>query len=275
MGIIGDGPVCARRALCHNRTILMALRMGDDPATRLRRYHLTKDPALREQLVREHGGLARSLAHRFVSRGEPLDELTQVAMIGLAHALEGFDPDHGSSFEAYAQATIAGELKRHFRGTWRLRVPRSLQERYLQVRAAIEVLDQDLGRSPTIPEIADYAGVEEDAVVEAIEVGRNYRLTSIDAGSQGPETPEPIDLGREDHDFQRLEDRDAVASLVERLPERERTIIRLRFWDEMSQSEIAAHLGMSQMHVSRLLARSLSRLRTVVEHAQSTPEYIA
>lgn len=216
--------------------------------------------------MREHGGLARSLAHRFISRGEPLDELTQVAMIGLSHAIEGFDPGHGSSFEAYAQATIAGELKRHFRGTWRMRVPRSLQERYLHVRAAIEVLDQELGRSPTIPEIAEYARVQEDAVVEAIEVGRNYRLTSIDAGGKGDDAPEPIDLGREDRDFQRLEDRDAVAFLVERLPERERTIIRLRFWDELSQSEIASRLGMSQMHVSRLLARSLGRLRTIAEH---------
>lgn len=246
--------------------ILIAPRTGKDPTARLRRYHCTKDAALREDLVREHGGLARSLAHRFVSRGEPLDELVQVAMIGLVHAIEGFDPDHGASFEAYAQATIAGELKRHFRSTWRLRVPRSLQERYLQVRAAIEVLDQDLGRSPTIPEIAEYARVEADAVVEAIEVGRNYRLTSIDAGGRGDDAPEPIDLGGEDRDFQRLEDRDAVASLVLRLPERERAIIRLRFWDELSQSEIATRLGMSQMHVSRLLARSLGRLRTMAEH---------
>lgn len=255
-------------SVCKNRTILMAPGIADDPAARLRRFHCTRDPALREQLVREHGGLARSLAHRFASRGEPLDELHQVAMIGLAHAIEGFDPGHGASFEAYAQATIAGELKRHFRGTWRLRVPRSLQERYLQVRAAIEALDQDLGRSPTIPEIAEYAKVDEDAVVEAIEVGRNYRLTSIDAGATGGgDGPEPIDLGGEDRDFERLEDRDAVASLVERLPERERTIIRLRFWDELSQSEIAARLGVSQMHVSRLLARSLGRLRTMAEHA--------
>ena len=248
----------------------MAPGTGEDPASRLRRYHGTKDAELREQLVREHEGLARSLAHRFVSRGEPLDELVQVAMIGLTHAIDGFDPGHGSNFEAYAQVTIAGELKRHFRGTWRLRVPRSLQERYLQVRAAIEVLDQELGRSPTIPEIADYAKVDEDGVVEAIEVGRNYRLTSIDAGTQGGDAPEPIDLGREDRDFQRLEDRDAVAGLVDRLPERERTIIRLRFWDELSQSEIAVRLGMSQMHVSRLLSRSLTRLRAMAEHATAT-----
>src|SRR5688572_8137741 len=158
---------------------------GEDSAARLRRYHQSRDPVLREELVCEHGGLARLLAHRFVSRGEPLDELVQVAMIGLVHAIEGFDPDHGSNFEAYAQATIAGELKRHFRGTWRLRVPRSLQELYLQVRSTIETLDQDLGRSPTIPEIATYAGLSEEAVVEAIEVGRSYRLTSIEAGRFG------------------------------------------------------------------------------------------
>jgi RNA polymerase sigma-B factor len=243
----------------------MAHVAGEGLDERLRRFSFTRDPRLREELVRAHVPLAETIARKFASRGEPLDELRQVALIALAHAIDGFDPNRGFTFAAYAQVTIAGELKRHFRGTWRLRVPRSLQELYLQVRSAIEALDQDLGRSPTIPEIAQYAGISEEAVVEAIEVGRSYRLTSIEAGRFGEPAHELPELGSEDRDFQALEDRDTVASLVDRLPERERAVIRLRFWDELSQSEIATRLDVSQMHVSRLLARSLARLRALAD----------
>ncbi len=243
----------------------MAHGAGEGLHERLRRFSFNRDPQLREELVRTHVPLAEMIARKFASRGEPLDELTQVALIALAHAIEGYDPDRGTSFAAYAQVTIAGELKRHFRGTWRLRVPRSLQELYLRVRSAIEALDQDLGRSPTIVEIAAYAGIPEEAVVEAMEVGRSYRLTSIEAGRFGEPAHELPELGGEDRDFQALEDRDTVASLVDRLPERERAVIRLRFWEELSQSEIAARLDVSQMHVSRLLARSMARLRALAD----------
>ena len=237
----------------------------------LRRFSRSRDCRIREELVRAHAPLAESIARKFASRGEPLDELIQVAMIALAHAIDGYDPDHGSSFAAYAQVTIAGELKRHFRGTWRVRVPRSLQELYLRVRSAIEVLDQELGRSPTIPEIAQYAGLAEESVVEAIEVGRSYRPASIEAKRFGDAPHEFAELGGEDRDFAAFENRDAVASLVERLPERERAIIHLRFWDELSQSEIATRLGVSQMHVSRLLARSIARLRVLADRLAGSP----
>lgn len=236
-------------------------------AEKLHRYSSTRDPRLREELVLDHAPFARAVARRFRGRGEPLDELVQVALIGLSHAIDRFDADRGTTFDAYAQATITGELKRHFRSTWRLRVPRSLQELYLEVRSAIEALDQDLGRSPTIPEIARYAKLTEEAVVEAIELGRSYRLTSIDARLDNDESPDMSELGHEDRGLQHLEDRDTVAALLDSLPEREQTILRLRFWDELSQSEIATRMHVSQMHVSRLLARSLSRLRVMAEQS--------
>jgi RNA polymerase sigma-B factor len=236
-------------------------------AAKLHQFSETGDRRLREQLVHDHLPLARAIASRFRGRGEPLDELVQVAMIGLAHAIDRYDAGKGFTFDAYAQATMTGELKRHFRTTWRLRVPRSLQELYLQVRSAIEALDQELGRSPTIPEIAGYARITEEAVVEAIEIGRSYRLTSIEARTHDDESPDLAALGHEDGGMQHLEDRDTVEGLLERLPERERTILRLRFWDDLSQSEIAARMHVSQMHVSRLLSRSLARLRVVAEQA--------
>lgn len=217
--------------------------------------------------MREHTPLARAIARRFAGRGEPFDELTQVALIALSRAIDRYDAGRGSAFDAYAQATIVGELKRHFRTTWRMRVPRSLQELYLDVRGAVDALDQELGRSPTISEIADYAGITEERVVEAMEVGRNYRLGSIEASRFGDEAFELPELGHEDVGLQSLEDRHTVAFLLERLPERERSILRLRFWDELSQSEIATRMHVSQMHVSRLLSRSLARLRMVAEQS--------
>ncbi|HVF74264.1 MAG TPA: sigma-70 family RNA polymerase sigma factor [Acidimicrobiales bacterium] len=245
----------------------MAATAPDHAAERLHRYCATRDERLREELVREHTALARAIARRFAGRGEPLDELTQVALIALSRAIERYDPSRGTAFDAYAQATIVGELKRHFRTTWRLRVPRSLQELYLDVRSAVDALDQELGRSPTIPEIAEYAGITEEAVVEAMEVGRNYRLGSLEAGRFGDEAVELPEFGHEDKGLQFLEDRNTVAFLLEGLPERERAILRLRFWEELSQSEIAVHMQVSQMHVSRLLSRSLARLRTVAEQS--------
>ena len=241
--------------------------MAGYAAERLHRFSTTRDERLREELVREHTPLARAIARRFAGRGEPLDELTQVALIALSRAIDRYDATRGTAFDAYAQATIVGELKRHFRTTWRMRVPRSLQELYLEVRSAVDSLDQELGRSPTIPEIADYANITEEAVVEAMEVGRNYRMGSIEAGRFGDEPFELPELGHEDRGLQFLEDRNTVAFLLERLPERERAILRLRFWDELSQSEIAARMQVSQMHVSRLLSRSLARLRTVVDQS--------
>lgn len=242
-----------------------------EAAAKLHQYSESRDRRLREELVHDHLPLARAVAGRFRGRGEPLDELVQVAMIGLVHAIDRYDAGKGFAFDAYAQATMTGELKRHFRTTWRLRVPRSLQELYLQVRSSIEALDQELGRSPTIPEIAQYARITEESVVEAIEIGRSYRLTSIEARTHDDESPDLAALGQEDGGMQHLEDRDTVEGLLDRLPERERTILRLRFWDDLSQSEIAARMQVSQMHVSRLLSRSLARLRVVAEQAARPP----
>ncbi|HEX9969904.1 MAG TPA: sigma factor, partial [Acidimicrobiales bacterium] len=155
----------AGQALCNNPGLgesQMAAGKADAAAAKLHRYSETRDVQLRDELVHAHSGLARAAARRFRGRGEPLDELVQVALIGLVHAIDRYDASKGFGFEAFAQATITGELKRHFRSTWRLRVPRSLQELYLQVRSAIEALDQELGRSPTIPEIAAYARITEE-----------------------------------------------------------------------------------------------------------------
>jgi len=230
-------------------------------------YAVTRDRSLRDDLVTAHMGLAEYLARRFTNRGEPLDDLVQVAALGLLKAVDRFDPDRGLEFSTYATPTIVGELKRHFRDKgWAVRVPRRVQELHLRLGSVVSILSQELGRSPTIGEIAHAAAVSEEEVLEAIEAGHAYRFTSLDAPSgNDDEMSLSTELGAEDQGLIDSEHRVTLSPLIAQFPPRERTILHLRFFEGLTQSEIAARLGISQMHVSRLLARALAQLRTQAE----------
>jgi RNA polymerase sigma-B factor len=223
-------------------------------------YAKTRDTRLRDQLVEAHIGLARHLAGRFTFRGEPLDELEQVALVGIMNAVDRFEPERGGQFSTFAVPTVVGELKRHFRDRgWAVRVPRRVQELHLEIGRLVGALSQELGRSPTPSELAQRAGVDEERVIEAMEAGGMYQLTSLDApSSSGADTSAP-------DEFATLDQRMAIEELLATLPARERTIVELRFFDGLTQSEIAERVGISQMHVSRLLARSLNTLRDAAE----------
>jgi RNA polymerase sigma-B factor len=224
----------------------------------------TGDRRLRDELVEAHIGLAEYLARRFANRGEPLDDLVQVALIGLVKAVNRFDPNRGVEFSTYATHTIAGELKRHFRDKgWAVRAPRRMQELYLRLTQVVGSLGQQLGRSPTIAELAAETQVSEEEVLEALEAGQAYRFASLDVPKGGSEDGDTIGegLGEDDPDLANAESRVVLSPLMAKLPPRQRQIIRLRFFEGLTQSEIANRLGISQMHVSRLLARSVAELR--------------
>ena len=241
--------------------------MTSDVAARFAEYARTRNAGLRDELVEEFVGLSNHLARRFVHRGEPLDELQQVAMVGLFKAIDRFEPDRGMQFSTFAVPTIMGELKRHFRDTgWAVRIPRRLQELYLQLNRVVAELTQELGRSPTPGELAARAEVDEEEVLEAMEAGSLYNLASLDAppGADAPvpDPPAPVD------DYRTVDERLAIERLLASLPDRERAIVELRFFAGLTQSEIAERVGLSQMHISRLLTQSLGRLR---EQATTTP----
>lgn len=221
----------------------------------------TREPSLREKLITENLGLARRLAHRFAHRGQSYDDLSQVASIALIKAVDRFDPERGVEFTTFATKTILGELKRHFRDKgWAIRAPRRLQELYLHLNQSVASLSQVLGRSPTIAELAADTGATEEQVLEALEAGQSYRSTSLD--SAGPdEEGLGSRLGVDAEGMGVAEWRTILEPHVQALPEREQTILRLRFVDGLTQSEIAAQIGLSQMHVSRLLVHSLATLR--------------
>ena len=220
---------------------------------------------VREKLVDQYIGLVEFLARRFRNRGEPLEDLVQVGTIGLLKAIDRFDLEREVEFSTYATPTIVGELKRHFRDKgWAVRVPRRLQELHLELTKVISSLGQELGRSPTVPEIAESAGITEETVLEGMEIAHAYSFTSLDApiDSDDAESSSFADqMGSEDDQLENLEYRASLAPEMAKLPERERKILYLRFYRGMTQSEIADRLGISQMHVSRLLNRTLIRLR--------------
>jgi len=236
----------------------------------LHRTYLDKrDPAIGRQLVEAHSGLAHRLAARFSNRGESPDDLTQVAMLGLVKAIDGFDPDRGLRFSTYATPTILGELKRHFRDRgWAVRLPRRVHDLYLTVQHAIDDLAQELGRSPSLPEIAERVCASVDDVIEAIEAGGLRRSASIDA-RLGPDDERSLSssLGEEDARLAGVDRNLTLAAVVRRLPDVEQEVVRLRFVEGLTQLEIAQRVGRSQMQVSRLLARSLERLRGWVSEA--------
>jgi RNA polymerase sigma-B factor len=220
------------------------------------------DDDAREQLVRMFYPLAEYLARRFSGRGEPFEDLFQVASIGLLKAIDRFEPDRGVQFTTYATATIVGELKRHFRDKgWALHVPRRLQEAGLNVNRAVSELYQKLGRSPTVREIAKQTGLSEEEVLEGQEAVHAYSTTSLDAPIDEDDAASVDRLGEEDGTLELLEGWSSVAPLLRQLPRRERRILYLRFFKGLTQAQIAEDLGISQMHVSRLLAQTLRQLR--------------
>jgi RNA polymerase sigma-B factor len=218
----------------------------------------------REEIVRRCMPLAEHIAHRFDGRGEPREDIAQVARLGLVNAVNRFDVDCGSDFVSYAVPTIMGEVRRHFRdNSWAVKVPRRLKELHLQLGSATAEMAQRLGRAPTPSELAAEMELDRDEVVEALIAGSGYNTLSMDAGSGGGDDAPPLaeTLGSRDANLDRIENHEALRPLLDALPERERTVIVLRFFESLTQSQIAERVGISQMHVSRLLARTLARLR--------------
>ena len=220
--------------------------------------------AARDGLVALHMPLVEHLARRFRNRGEPYDDLVQVATIGLIKAIDRFDSDRGVEFSTYATPTILGEIKRYFRDKgWAIRVPRRLQELRLSLTAATAELTQELGRAPTVGELSERLGLSADLVIEGLESANAYNTLSLDAPDQNEtDTTTVLDgLGGEDEALESVEYRESLKPLLAQLDTREKQILTLRFFRGMTQSQIAEEIGISQMHVSRLLARTLTELR--------------
>ena len=228
--------------------------------------HMRSDqPHSRDQLIEDYMPLVRSLARRFAGRGEQLEDLVQVGSIGLIKAIDRYDPNRGVELASYAVPTIIGEIKRHFRDrVWPVSVPRRLKENSHRVSVALEQLTSDLGRSPTIPELAEAAELDEEQVLEALEVGRAYSARSLSIPPEGEgdftETDRLEALAFEDTAYQVAEDRAVLAAGLGELDARERRIIHLRFFEGLTQSQIAIEVGISQMHVSRLIRKALETL---------------
>jgi RNA polymerase sigma-B factor len=236
-------------------------------------FQRTRDPALREKLIMAHMNLVRYLARKFANRGEPLEDLIQVGTIGLINAIDRFEPDRGVRFATYATPTIVGEIRRYFRDRgWALKVPRRLQELSLAVTKATDELTQDLNRAPTIREIAERLGVSEDEALEAMELGELYQLPSLDSalGEDGDDSRTVLSdyVGEIDSEMERFERRNRLTQAVRELPPRERQIIELRFFQSLSQTEVARRMKISQMHVSRLQHRAIERLRQLVREQE-------
>ncbi|HET6507601.1 MAG TPA: SigB/SigF/SigG family RNA polymerase sigma factor [Baekduia sp.] len=234
---------------------------GDDVRALLRRWHTQGDRAARDEVAARMLPLARSLARRYANKGEPLDDLEQVACVGLIKAIDRFDLSREVRFATYAVPTIAGELKRHFRDRgWMMRVPREIQELSGKIGAARERLVHDLARSPTVAELARATGADEERVMEALAAAEAYRTLSLDQPFQDGTGPLEA-IGDDDHGFERAEARAMLADGLEELAPREREIVRLRYYEGLTQREIAEHIGISQMHVSRLIRRTVQQLR--------------
>jgi len=235
------------------------------------RYHDEGDLAAREELCERFLPLARDLALRYTYTDEPLDDLVQVASLGLIKAIDRFEPGRGTKFTSYAAPTILGELKRHFRDKgWSLHVPRDLQERTLAVTRATETLSKELGRSPKVREVAAHLGCSVEQVLEAHEASASYEAASLDAPTmrEDGESAALVDLlGDDDSSFELVEDREAIASTWRDLPAVEQRVVQLRFVDDLTQREIGERIGYSQMHVSRLLRRALTRLEAAAAAA--------
>lgn len=233
------------------------------------RYTKTRDHAVRDQLVIMHQNLVRFLAGKFVNRGEALEDLVQVGLIGLINAIDRFDPERGTKFSTYATPTIVGEIRRHFRDkAWSLKVPRRLQELNLAANKAAERLSQNLGHPPTIQDIAKEVGASEEETLEAIELGNAYDTVSLDSklvheGESAPLTLSEF-VGSMDGSLENIDAYGDLSQAMDYLEPREKAIIDYRFFKDMSQTEVARRLNISQMHVSRLQQRALKRLKELL-----------
>jgi len=257
---VTERPLTSSSGVAHDRAAARALFVHfgtlaeDDPERQ----------SLRDHLVELHLPLVEHLARRFRNRGEPLDDLIQVATIGLIKSVDRFDTGRGVEFSTYATPTIVGEIKRHFRDKgWAVRVPRRLQELRLALTAATAELSQRNGRSPTVNELAQYLKLSDEEVLEGLESANAYSTLSLDVPDQSDgSSPAVVDsLGSEDEGLEGVEYRESLKPLLAKLPPREKKILLLRFFGTMTQSQIAAEIGISQMHVSRLLTRTLTQLR--------------
>ena len=233
---------------------------------RFARYRESCDHRLRNGLVVDHRSLAVACARRFAHKGEALDDLVQVAMVGLIKAVERFDPTVGVAFSSYAVPTITGELRRHFRDAgWAVHVPRRAKDLYVSVATAVDELTRMWGRAPTVPEIAGWLGATVEETLEALELRDSYRGVPLPEGDEGYESRA---LGSDDRGYAVAEVRQTVRQVLRTLPsDRDREIVRLRFIEELSQSEIAARVGVSQVQVSRLLRLNLGRMHRALARA--------
>lgn len=235
----------------------------------LRRTH---DPDLRTHLVERHEGLVRHVARAYLSSGEPFEDIVSVGHVGLVNAVDRFDPERGTKFATFAVPTIKGEIRRYFRDrTWGVRVPRRVQELSLKARQAVETITQQKGRSPTYAELARQLNCSEEDAIEALEVGRQYELLSIDSGGQddGDEGLATIDrTGDLDADLELVGQRDEIDWALKQLPGRQRLVVMLRYYLDLSQQEVGDRLGISQMHVSRLQQKALQRLNRLLKREE-------
>jgi RNA polymerase sigma-B factor len=230
-------------------------------------YHREGDESARERAMVELMPLVRALASRYAGRGEPLEDLVQVGSLGLIKAVDRFDVDRGVDFTSYAIPTIVGEIRRHFRDkAWAMHIPRRLKELSLRLSRTLDELTTELGRSPTIAELALATGVDEEDVVDALDSSNAYSTRSLHAPyEEGGDDSLADKLGTEEMGYAEVEEGALVAAGLDALDERERQIVELRFFQEMTQSQIAAEVGISQMHVSRLLRRALATMRGRIE----------
>lgn len=237
----------------------------------LLRLRETGDPELRAYFIEQHEGLVRHVAKDYVDSGEPFEDIVSVGMVGLINAVDRFDPERGTKFATFAVPTIRGEIQRYFRDhTWGVRVPRRIQELSMRAREAREQLARERGRSPTYAELAAGLGVPEEDLVEALEVGRQYDSVSLEAHTtEDQEGRSALDqAGEEDADLKNIAERDRLSRALRQLPSRERVVLILRYFHDLSQQEVGRRLGISQMHVSRMQHQGLNNLKKILGHGE-------
>jgi RNA polymerase sigma-B factor len=241
----------------------------------LREYAAKRDPAVRDRLVELNSDLVRYIARRFANRGEPLEDIEQVGFVGLIQAIERFDPSLENEFSTFATPTIAGEIRRYFRDrSWAVRVPRRLQENLMRVNGASQALQAELGRTPSVAEIAQRLGLEPEDVLAALEVQPAQHTISLEAPASAATSEDTVTLGdrlgQEDANLARVEAQGVLDRVMSHLTPRERRILALRFVEQLPQTEVAKRLGISQMHVSRLQRAAIEHLRK--EFGDAVPE---
>jgi RNA polymerase sigma-B factor len=242
---------------------------SDDSRLLFARWQRNRDEAAREQLIRRYMPLARSLARRYGRSSEPFDDLLQVACMGLVKAVDRYDASRGHAFQSFAVPTILGEMRRYFRDSgWAIHVPRGAQERALKVRDAQERISGETGRAPTVNQLAEFLELDIEDVIDALQAIRAYETVSLDAPRGGADEDVMAygdSIGNEDERYELVELDATVSAALEHLPSRDRLVLKLRFVDDLTQTEIAERVGISQMQVSRLLRRSLEQLRKLTD----------